>query len=496
MKTDIPYNSSARPRSRVKQVGHSVNPHRPLTQRLELYESMVNYDPCIRQSLNTILDALIASLGELEHPDEEINEFLTYNQTRMQNEFNIDLSLVLKSAIKTAMWAGFSVTEPLYYVHNGSLLIQDFVTYHPATITIKTNQRGRLTEGEPTYEGGIKFPKSGIYQFSYKGSVQLPLWKTALLINEFEFNNYYGKSLIEGCYRWHVLKEAYSDMMTIVLDRYGNPLTVVNYPKMNSGVTALDPMTGDERQLSSQEYLEQQLSNNAMSDNAFLFLPFMDANMKPDVKVLTGTNNLGTVFLDAIAHCEKQIARNLLIPYGFMELDPHKTSSMITERHIELFNRVIHNIYKTFVIPFISQTYHQMVKFNFNRKSAEIAPSLPIRKFTRPEDRVAMMQMIKGLTENGYFNPRNATDWGMVREMVDALDRPQEADDKQFIEELIIIPRQPAPPAAGTAKKTASTTNPERKVERAGNRTTEGKTNGKTAQGRPTGASSPKNKPS
>ena len=394
--------------------------------------------------------------------------------------------MAIKSAIHTAMWAGFSVTENLYENYNGNLLLSDFITYHPASITIKTNKKGRLTEGEETTYG-VMTPSSGIYQYTHVGDTRLPLWKTTLLINEFEFNNYYGKSIVEGCYRWHVLKEAYNDMMTIVLDRYGNPLTVVSYPKIDTGLSYTNPITGEAEPLTNQQYLENQLSQNT-TDNAFLLLPFLEANMKPDVKVLTGNNNLGDVFLNAIEYCERKIARNLLLPYGFLELDAKAQRQTTNERHIEVFNRVIHNLYKSFVIPFVNQSYFQLQKFNFNRESAKIPPRIPISKFTRPEDRVAMMQMIKGLTENGYFNPRNANDWGMVREMVDALDRKQTSDDLKFIEELLIIPRQPNP------SQGAGVADPERKANR-GSRTSEGKVKPTGDSGRPTGVSTPLQKP-
>ena len=113
----------------------------------------------------------------------------------------------------------------------------------------------------------------------------------------------------------------------------------------------------------------------------------------------------------------------------------------------------------------IKQILILLVKWNFNRASAKIPPTFARVYSDRSEDRVATMQMVKGLTENGYLNPRNQADWNMVRQMVKLADRTMSPDDAKFIKEMLIEPRKKTntsdvgPNGAGKAgRATGSTT--------------------------------------
>lgn len=483
IETDVKYNSNSRPRGRLKQLGASI-PYtaynRPLIKRLEIYENTFKYEPVIQQATDILIDALIGALGPVEHPDPEIQDFCRYSISRHEDTYCVDLFAKLREVIRITLWAGFSVTEPIYEIANSAILLKDYVTYHPSTIIIRTNRLGQLIENEVSYEG--PHLKSGVYQTTTTKyhEVQLPLWKIALLTYNKEFNNYYGTSLIESCYRWHVLKEAYIDMMTTTIDRYGNPLTMITVPKISSGELRVNPITGEQSTLQMHELLQEQLANgyNA-SDSNFLLLPFMENNTRPQAQVLTGSNNLGTVFLEAIKYCEGQILRNLLIPFNLMD-QSEATKDSFAERQIEIFNRVIVSLYRTIVVPFVNQTLYRQVKYNFTRESANTPPKLPLRKTTRPEARVALMQMIKGLTETGYLNPTSEADWSSIREMVDALHRPMDSGDLKFVKDVLVEPRKKPKPAAPGANPKAP-----------GGSGTKSTPQGAGKEGRPTGSVTP-----
>lgn len=453
-KVDQTYNANSRPRNKLKQVGASA-PYtaynKPLLKRLEVYENTFKYEPIIQQSLNVMIDALLGALGPIEHPDSDIQEFCRYSLSHHLDTYCVDIFAKLREVSLLTMWGGFSVTEPIYEIYNGQIIIKDYVTYHPSTITIRTNKVGQLVEGDESYEG--PHLRSGVYQSTNTkyGEVLLPLWKIALLTYNKEFNNYYGTSIVENCYRWHVLKEAFTDMLTTTLDRYGNPLTMITVPQHSSGEVRINPITGEQTTLNMHELLEEQIKKGYVANESnFLLLPFFDGTLKPDAKVLSGTNNLGSSFLDAIQYCESQIIRNLLIPFNLINTtaDGSSGEGALGERQIEMFNRVITTLYRTIVVPFVSQTIHKQVLFNFTRDSAKVPPKFPLRKTTRPEARVALMQMIKGLTEAGYLNPLNEADWSSIREMVDALDRPMEKEDQKFINDVLIEPRKKPKPAS------------------------------------------------
>jgi hypothetical protein len=494
---DFVYNSNSRPRNKLKQFG-SNNPYsthsKPRSQRLLIYDNMALYEPVIRQGFEIIVGTLVGALGELTHPDPEIQAYLTTTVSRLTDMYNIDFKISLKQAIKATMQSGFSVTEALYELDKGVVYINDFSLYHPGTINIRTNLRGRLAEGEESIDS--PYYKSGIYQINRyrfkqgQSETMLPLWKIAYLHNPGEIRSYYGTSMLEPCYRWHVLKEAYVDMKTETLDRFGNPLTVLIMPQVNSTAVDVDIHTGEERILSSQEYLQKQIESNNLGDGSFLFLPYLDPSLKPEVQTLTTGNNIGDMFIKAVKFCEQQMVRCLLVPYGFIEGELSSNSD-VSERQIELFNKLISYCYRQFVVPYVSQTFHRAIKFNFNRESANQPPILPLRNITRPEQRVALMQTIKGLTDTGYLNPTDPVDWAWVRDTVESIPREQTKKDVEFVKQLLVYPRQPKEDSIQPGKKKVTTgeTVPNR------DRSTEGKVKGEGGKGRPSGVSSPLQKP-
>lgn len=492
MSSNIPHRNPAKqPRRATGQLGSNAafnSYSRPLLERLEVYENVYKYDPFVKQSVNLIIDALLGSLGEIEHPNKKVQEFCRDAVTKMEVEFQLNLYLKLKEMIEVTLWSGFSITEEVMLFDNkGRLFFEDLVCYHPASIIIRTDTRGRLIDGRKTIEGD--YYTSGVYQNNslQDKEVKLPLWKIVHLVNDKQFNNHYGTSVIDALYRWHVLQEAFVDMMTVTLDRYGNPLTVYTIPRVAVGVTETDPITGEEREVTSKDLLMRQLNGEMSStDNNNIILEYFDKDLKPEVKTLTSNNNLAEAYLGAIKYCEKQKIRNLLLPYGLVEAD--SVNEAFSERQIEVFNRVISSMYKRFVLPFMSQTLHRLVRFNFtDAEGANVSPRMALRKAARPEARVALMQMIKGLSEQGYFNPTEPSDWGMVREMVDALDRPMTSKDKDFIKKIIINPKNPPKPT--NTDKPEEAQKPLQDPER--DRSKEGKVKGLGGQGRPTGSVTP-----
>ncbi|EKQ70389.1 hypothetical protein OsccyDRAFT_0676 [Leptolyngbyaceae cyanobacterium JSC-12] len=489
---DVPFNPNSRPRNKLKQLGDykSIAGHyrRPMAQRLLEFEQIALFDTTVSYVLFILIDTLISLLGPIEHPDKEIRDFLRENidvlgglpgaknedEEKSNSDFkSSQIYQALYRAIHCSLWAGFSTSEVLYTVNKGRLFIEDFLTYHPATIIVRPNKKGRLTEGEPTHEhrpSGI-YQQTGLLNYASPGETQLPLWKTVHLPRLSFYGNYYGTSAIEPIYKWHLLKEAFIDMQAIALDRSGTPIVAITIPVYNTNQTEVDPVTGEERQLTTQEILERQTqTQNFGGGGNLLLLPQFDEKLPPKAQVLTSGSNVGESFEIGIDRCDRELAKGLWVPFVLFPFGNRVEGMSDTYRAMELFNRIIVNLHRQFIHPLVSQSFHQCVKQNFSRESANIAPWFPIRQTTRPEDRVALMQMISGLTDRGYFNPLNDQDWLMVREMVDAISRAPNDVDRKFINDMIIVPKQPAP--GGSSK---------------------GSVRGKgVGAGRPTGTSAPK----
>jgi len=200
---DINFNSNSRPRNRTQQVGGSTSylspgAGRPITRKLIEFEQLALYDSSISFGLFVLIDTLIASLGDIEHPDSDIQDFCRENIARLGglSEEGTPIYKALFKMIHCAMWAGFSVSENLYKVVNGSTWIEDFATYHPATIILRPNKKGRMIEGQQSRDSY----KSGIYQVTDEGEKLLPMWKTVRLSKSEMYGNHYGISALESAY--------------------------------------------------------------------------------------------------------------------------------------------------------------------------------------------------------------------------------------------------------------------------------------------------------
>jgi hypothetical protein len=524
--------SFTRPRIKTAQQGNAYTPswfrERPLNQKIKEYEHVATKDPITSSTLTILVDTLLSLTDKLTHPDPEINDYLDYNIQRLQDVTGKTHHDYMSEAIMTALWAGFSVTESLMTVENGSLLMEDFLTYHPSTIYIRTNKKGRLTEGEPSFSSsGVK---SGVYQASRNldrnltmdGELQLSLWKIALLNFKSRYGNYYGESIIEPIYKLYLTGEVIPELMVIGLDRFGTPIITIALQLAQTTQTAIDPATGEEKNLNTQEVFEQQIQAHNIQGGNLLILPYVDPAAKPEVKTLTSGNNIGSTFIDTINFINEQKMVGLMTPFCLVNTSEQRVSASV-ERQMEVFYRVVTRLHKTFIPRFIAQTWHRLIKFSYNRASAQTPPTMPLLQTVRPEDRTSMMQLVSGLTERGYFNPSNEKDWSMVRSWVSADGRQLDPKDVEFINNLLIYPRTGTPeiralqkeelkqakankdnssqvaleldkenakPAAAgkSAKNLPGTSDPNR------DRSREGKIKG-TGRGRPSGTSSPQSTP-
>ena len=112
-------------------------------------------------------------------------------------------------------------------------------------------------------------------------------------------------------------------------------------------------------------------------------------------------------------------------------------------------------MHREFIQPILGQAFHRLIKLNYNREAANIAPTMPLKQTYRAEDRTALLQIIVGLTNTGYFNPTNEMDWNMVRQMVDSSDRDMTKEDVEFIKAMIITPREKTPSASGSSSNSS-----------------------------------------
>lgn len=488
METDNTFNKNSRPRGKLGQVGSSAKSNSStayninLLSRLDDYEYARLYDTTTAACFKIIINTVVSSLGDIEHEDPDIEEFLKYNVLYLeQNTPMSSLKNMMKLALDVAKWSGASVSEKIFTVnksdnYNGALLLSDLITYHPKSIIIRPNKQGRLVEGDIGLDGR----PTGIYQRVYsQQEVLLQKWKIVHLVNNLSFNSFYGRSDIETIEKHILLKEYLLDLRTEALRSFGAPLVAVTVPVLNTTETEVDPTNGNVKVLTTFDATKRDLQNTYLeSEGKLLLLPFSDPSMKPEAKSVTSGTNVGSSFEQALVSCDKDIARGMGVPYIMLSSDVTIRSG--AERQIEIFNQVIADIYESLVVPFINQLFCNVIQENFKgRESALLPAKITFKNKIRPEDKVAMMQMITGLTSKGYYNPLSENDWDMVREMVGSENRKMDSEDIKYINDILITPLEK------DNGKPGGSSNPER------DRTKEGNVKGQGNTGRPVGVSKP-----
>ena len=446
--TDIEYPDKRSARGKFTQLGmhSSLTYARRLPHvRIRLYERLAKQDLTVKTALNTLIDYIVSTIGDVTHPDPEIAVFLNANLRRMEDTLGVSWKNCLRVAEFTKLWAGASVSELMFNLEFGTLTLADIITYHPSTIFIYTNKKGRLVDGDPTWDG---HRRSGVYQTvvgSTTAEKRLDLWKILYLCNEQDFGNYYGQSIVGPCYKWERLKNAVIDLMMIYMEKAGHRLTWIASTSSPTNQSRLNPSTGEEEPITTFDLLKEQIDADEGIKNT-LMLPFNIDGARPEVGSIPQADIIGNTYLDAIWYADQESVRHI-IPYFLISDRSLGLNPESVERRMEVFYESLEAKREQLTAALIKQVFTLLIQWNFNRESAKTPPRFTRIYSDRSEDRVATMQVIKGLTEIGCLNPRNDEDWKMIRQMVRLGGRQIEPDDLKFIQQVVVEPRQKTQPS-------------------------------------------------
>jgi hypothetical protein len=429
-----------------EQIGsHSVMYATPHYIKLLEYERMRNQDVAIKAALDLTANIAVGYIGAVGHPDRKVDEWMQENLHFLEWEQGTTFLELFHDWFITSLWAGFSVAENMFVLgEDGRVWLSDVMTYHPRSIRICPDKKGRLVDGQPTYMGMIT---SGFWQDTREGPKKIPMWKVSWLAHQQEFGNYYGRSYLESVYRWHLIADMIGDMMVDAMDRFGSPWVVIKFPNGLSNQKVVDPATGLERQMTIQEALEHQVEEVKVGGRNVMLMGYNDPQMKPDVDVITTGNNFGKTFIEVLNFCDAKKMQSFMVPFGLIDYNTTQRSANL-ERQAELFFRGVRVKAEQAMRSFLGQTFHRLIQINF--PGVKEPPTLTLRDLVRPEDRVALMQMVTGLSKHGYLNPTDEDDWQMVRDWVAATKRRMHKADTQFIKDTVISPLQNKSSGEGT----------------------------------------------
>lgn len=448
---DIRYSSKKDLRGKFTQQGTFAFQNtikRPHQSQLRLYERMWRQDLTIKSAIQARIQWLISTIGAIEHPDKNVAQFLNYNIKQLEDLNGRSWTNILEVMLQTMYWSGYSDSEILFQLKDGTLYLEDIVTYHPSTIMIVTDKKGKLTHNLASFNG---YYKSGIHQLSSSPEFQhkhLDLWKMIHLNNEADYGNYYGRSLIGASYKWYRLKEALIDMMASALDRLGTKLTWVRMPSYKTEELRVDPQTGEELPITSLQLVMEQFEN-ADGPPDVLFLPFQQSELKPEIGTESLQDQIGDLYIKAIEYADHQSVKHI-IPSFLLSSTQYLSSAsqggeIQNERQIELFMNSIEADRNLLLTTLIKKVFMPIMSWNFSSSSTKVAPTFSRVYSDRSEDRLATMQMIKGLVESAVLNPRSDEDYTKIMQMLRLGIRERTDDDKKFIEEMLIAPRKKDP---------------------------------------------------
>lgn len=405
---------------------------KPSYYQLAAWDECRRKEPIVKQGLEYIVLALLAKVGTYSHPDPKIDDFVQANLENNLKRWIGDLTTAL-------LWSGFSVSE-INYINkigpNGTpqTWFDDFVNYHPLQISLHLNDYGCVEDGDavtgstnksgiyvPAPASSISKPRRG--QEMMGSLVRLPRSKRVYLTLNGEGNNPWGRSILESVLPYHLFKEAFRDMLTTALDRYGTPLLYVIVPPLDTKEWVEEP-DGTTRPKTLQEMTVEQMQN--LSSESALVFTQITKDQPVQLGALTTGNNFADAFTQGIDMCDSNMLHGLGVPNLLIKDNNSKLGTGgASERQLELFDAFISALFDLIVGGFTAQAIAQLIQYNYDVRSNPKAYNAGTiqKKPTRVTELDSVIKAVTALTKLGYINPANPVDFRYVRELVTLPDR-------------------------------------------------------------------------
>uniref|UniRef100_A0A6M3M5H8 Portal protein n=1 Tax=viral metagenome TaxID=1070528 RepID=A0A6M3M5H8_9ZZZZ len=172
------------------------------------YKKMLNYDAQVIAGFDIIQMGVLMKPWKIMHPDPKIVDVLTAALRRMRYP-------TIREAMKEMMKAipyGFTTTELVFGDYKKFWMprrVNGLKTFDPEYIRFYSDPYGNLTKIEEQI-GGERIP--------------LPLNRTLVWSHDREWGNWYGKSILRGCYKNWFIKDAMLKFANIAYERFGSPI--------------------------------------------------------------------------------------------------------------------------------------------------------------------------------------------------------------------------------------------------------------------------------
>jgi len=184
-----------------------VGDYNPEEISYDEYKKMLNYDSQVIAGWDLITMGMLMKPWTIKHPDPKIAVALTEALNRLQMP---NIRDAMKEMTKAIAY-GFSTTEVVFEEWNNMWVPRQkngLKTLDPEHIKFFSDQYGNLVKIEQQMGGARN---------------ALPLFRTLVWVHEKEWGNFYGKSILRGCYKNWFIKDAMLKFANIAYERFGSP---------------------------------------------------------------------------------------------------------------------------------------------------------------------------------------------------------------------------------------------------------------------------------
>ena len=389
----------------------------PSPYQLAVWDYIRKKEPIISDGLDKMVLSVLAKVGSYNHPNKDINRFVNANLENKVREW-------IENITYSMLWSGKSVSEIVWEKKYDSdvpqLWIKDIINYHTSQIILRVNNYGTLTHGEKImnsqFNTGVWVPKPILTDDSkaYKVSkdctgshIRLAKDKIILATYKSEGNNPHGTPALYAAVDFCLYKEAFRDMYSIALDRYGTPLMYFIVPATQT-TEDIEELDGTIRKKMFREALQEEVES--LSSGSVLILERQGNKDSPEPKVeaLTTGNNFGDSFINAINLMDQNMLYALGIPNLIVRDDNGGLGSGgSAERQLEIFDMAITQIAIKVTQVILQQAVKPLISYNYSSllvKDANKSGTFVIKPM-RYVDYKVMSDSTKVLTETGVISP-------------------------------------------------------------------------------------------
>lgn len=362
------------------------------TNNIDTYVEM-SHDPIIKACVETKKNLITGQGFEIVGGDPKVREFINNCFTEYYSG-NIQEDLY---QILSAMSFGFSITEKIYKIINGKMVIHKLTSIPQDSIIFNMNDFGDILS---------------VQQYSNSKLVPLSIEKFILFSWNYEGNNPYGTSDIRAAYIPWFSKKQVMAYLAMFLEKYGMPYILAKYD-------------GGNQALASE--LQEVVQNLMAATGAVL-------PKEVDIDLVNVEKTVVDAFLNSLMYYDKQISTSLLIPdlIGFNQTEGG--SYNLGEEQIKILQLNMDRHRLNFQSIINEQLIKQLVDINFSNVSNY--PGI-IFKPTEKEDIFNRIDKFVQLTKNG-IKPQLET----VRQIMKELKFPFNPSEFEVVS-TVYIPEGP-----------------------------------------------------